>query len=50
MLFGRTSQNKVVVFPRGYHQKGDLVQVTITGCTQTTLIGVVTEETAPRDH
>ena len=50
MLFGRTSQNKVVVFPRGHHQKGDLVQVTITGCTQTTLIGVVTEETAPRDH
>lgn len=38
MLFGRTSQNKVVVFPRAGHQPGDLVQVTVTGCTQTTLI------------
>jgi tRNA-2-methylthio-N6-dimethylallyladenosine synthase len=39
MLFGRSSQNKVVVFPRGNFQKGDYVQVKITGCTQTTLIG-----------
>jgi tRNA-2-methylthio-N6-dimethylallyladenosine synthase len=41
MLFGRTSQNKVVVFPRGTVQKGDYVQVLITGCTQTTLIGEI---------
>jgi tRNA-2-methylthio-N6-dimethylallyladenosine synthase len=39
MLFGRTSQNKVVVFPRGNYQKGEFVRVRITGCTQTTLIG-----------
>jgi tRNA-2-methylthio-N6-dimethylallyladenosine synthase len=39
MLFGRSSRNKVVVFPRGNFQKGDYVQVRITGCTQTTLIG-----------
>jgi tRNA-2-methylthio-N6-dimethylallyladenosine synthase len=39
MLFGRTSQNKVVVFPRGNYRKGDFVRVKITACTQTTLIG-----------
>jgi tRNA-2-methylthio-N6-dimethylallyladenosine synthase len=38
-LYGRTSQNKVVVFPKKNHQKGDLVMVTIERCTQTTLIG-----------
>jgi tRNA-2-methylthio-N6-dimethylallyladenosine synthase len=41
MLFGRTSQNKVVVFPRGNYQKGEFVRVRITGCTQTTLIGEI---------
>ena len=39
-LFGRTSQNKVVVFPALNYQKGDYVQVKINRCTQTTLIGV----------
>ncbi|MDD2381786.1 MAG: tRNA (N6-isopentenyl adenosine(37)-C2)-methylthiotransferase MiaB [Mariniphaga sp.] len=39
MLFGRTSQNKVVVFPGKSFQKGDLVNVRITDATQTTLIG-----------
>ncbi|MFA5535515.1 MAG: TRAM domain-containing protein, partial [Mariniphaga sp.] len=39
MLFGRTSQNKVVVFPGKNFQKGDLVNVRITDATQTTLIG-----------
>jgi tRNA-2-methylthio-N6-dimethylallyladenosine synthase len=39
MLFGRTSQNKVVVFPKYHFKKGDLVDVTIEKCTQTTLIG-----------
>ena len=38
-LFGRTSQNKVVIFPRGNHQKGDYVMVTIQSCTAATLIG-----------
>lgn len=36
-FFGRTSQNKVVVFPRGNHNIGDLVHVRITACTSATL-------------
>lgn len=43
MLFGRSSQNKVVVFPRHNFKKGDIVRVTITDCTQTTLIGKIEE-------
>lgn len=42
-FFGRSSQNKVVVFPNKGVKIGDLVQVRITGCTQTTLIGTVME-------
>ena len=38
-LFGRTSQNKVVVFDRGNHQAGDYVRVRVTGCTSATLLG-----------
>lgn len=38
-LSGRTSQNKVVVFPRGSHRRGDYVRVRITGCTPATLLG-----------
>jgi tRNA-2-methylthio-N6-dimethylallyladenosine synthase len=38
--FGRTSQNKVVVFPKANHQIGDLVQVKIQKCTSATLIGI----------
>lgn len=38
-MVGRTSQNKVVVFPKLNFNKGDLVQVKIERCTQTTLIG-----------
>jgi tRNA-2-methylthio-N6-dimethylallyladenosine synthase len=38
-LFGRTSQNKVVVFPKSIYQIGDLVQVKIKSCTSATLIG-----------
>ena len=38
-LFGRTQQNKVVVFPRGNHQIGDLVRVRITSATSATLLG-----------
>ncbi|MEI7829903.1 MAG: tRNA (N6-isopentenyl adenosine(37)-C2)-methylthiotransferase MiaB [Prolixibacteraceae bacterium] len=40
-FFGRSSQNKVVVFPNGGIEIGDIVQIKITGCTQTTLIGEV---------
>ncbi len=39
MLYGRTSQNKVAVFPKQDFRKGDYVQVEISECTQTTLIG-----------
>ncbi len=38
-LFGRTSQNKVVVFDRGDHKVGDYVRVKVTGCSSATLFG-----------
>jgi tRNA-2-methylthio-N6-dimethylallyladenosine synthase len=40
---GRNSQNKVIVFDKEqYHlQKGDYVQVTVTHCTQATLMGKI---------
>ena len=38
-LFGRTEQNRVVVFPREGFQVGDLVKVTIAEATSATLIG-----------
>ncbi|MEI6277492.1 MAG: tRNA (N6-isopentenyl adenosine(37)-C2)-methylthiotransferase MiaB [Prolixibacteraceae bacterium] len=40
-FFGRSSQNKVVVFPSKGIDIGDLVRVKIHSCTQTTLIGEV---------
>jgi tRNA-2-methylthio-N6-dimethylallyladenosine synthase len=43
---GRSSQNKVVVFPKkGYnYQKGDYVFVKVTECTQGTLIGIIDKQ------
>jgi len=38
-LSGRTSQNKVVVFPGENHSRGEYVKVTIERCTSATLIG-----------
>lgn len=38
-LFGRTSQNKVVVFPRKKYQPGDFVKVLIKDCSSATLMG-----------
>ena len=38
-LFGRTSQNKVVVFDRGDHKVCDYVKVRVTGCSSATLFG-----------
>lgn len=40
---GRNSQNKVIVFPKGNHalNKGNYVMVTVTDCTQATLIGEI---------
>lgn len=47
MLFGRSSQNKVVVFPKADFKKGDYVQVTVRNCTQTTLIGEIAKDQEP---
>ena len=38
-LFGRTSQNKVVVFPRGDHKPGEFVRVRVTDASSATLRG-----------
>ena len=38
-LFGRTSQNKVIVFPRGNHHIGELVNVRVESASSATLIG-----------
>ena len=38
-LFGRNSQNKVIVFDRGNHQPGEYVKVKVLKCTSATLIG-----------
>ena len=38
-LFGRTQQNKVVVFNRGNHRIGDFVMVKVTASSSATLIG-----------
>ena len=38
-LFGRTQQNKVVVFNRGNHHIGDFVNVKVTASSSATLIG-----------
>jgi len=38
-LYGRTPQNKVVVFPRKEFNPGDLVRVRINSCTAATLLG-----------
>ena len=38
-LFGRNSQNKVIVFPREDYQPGQYAMVEVTDCTSATLIG-----------
>lgn len=38
-LFGRTSQNKVVIFDKGNHRVGEFVTVRVTGNTSATLFG-----------
>ena len=38
-LFGRTTYNSVVVFPKENYKKGDFVMVKIEDCTSATLIG-----------
>lgn len=43
-LYGRSSQNKVVVFNRGSHRPGDYVKVKIVSCSAATLKGELVEE------
>lgn len=43
-LFGRTEQNKVVVFDRGAHRIGEFVRVKITESSSATLKGAVVED------
>ena len=38
-LSGRSSQNKVVIFPKEHFKAGDMVDVLITNCTSATLMG-----------
>ena len=46
-LFGRTSQNKVVVFDRGECRIGDYVRVRVTASSSATLQGELVERTSP---
>ena len=48
-LFGRTSQNKVVVFDRGDCRIGDYARVRVTGSSSATLFGELIERTVPRE-
>ena len=40
-LFGRSTQNTVVVFPKGKIKIGDLIKVKINDCTSATLLGQI---------
>lgn len=46
--FGRTSQNKVVVFPRTVEKPGDFIRVRITEASSATLRGQVLPASSPR--
>ncbi len=39
-VYGRTSQNKVIVFPKGDFELGDFANVKVNSCTKATLVGV----------
>ncbi len=43
-LFGRTSQNKVVVFPRMGYKPGDFIRVRVTDASSATLRGEIVEK------
>lgn len=40
-MFGRSSQNKVIVFPAKNISIGSLIQVKVKDCTSATLIGEI---------
>ena len=42
-LFGRTSSNKVCVFPALGHRPGEYVSVRVESCTSATLLGNIVE-------
>lgn len=42
-LFGRSSQNKVIIFNKNNHKIGQTVKVKVTDCTSATLLGEVVE-------
>jgi tRNA-2-methylthio-N6-dimethylallyladenosine synthase len=42
-LQGRNTANKVIIIPRGNHQKGEYVNVLVNDCTAATLFGKVVE-------
>jgi tRNA-2-methylthio-N6-dimethylallyladenosine synthase len=48
-LYGRTSQNKVAVFPGENHAPGHYVNVKIDRCTSATLIGHTVSKGSPSD-
>ncbi len=43
-MYGRTSQNKVVVFPKGDVCPGDFVDITITESSSATLKGILADK------
>ncbi|MFR9166754.1 MAG: tRNA (N6-isopentenyl adenosine(37)-C2)-methylthiotransferase MiaB [Dysgonomonas sp.] len=42
-LFGRSSQNKVIIFDKGSRRIGELVNVLVTDCTSATLLGTAVD-------
>ena len=40
---GRSSQNKVIIFPRKHAEKGQYLQVKVKECTAATLLGEIVE-------
>lgn len=42
-LYGRNDQNKVIVFPKEQHKKGEYVMVKVENCTAGTLLGKIVE-------
>jgi tRNA-2-methylthio-N6-dimethylallyladenosine synthase len=42
-VFGRNTQNTVVVFPKGNYKPGDYAYVLVNDCTSATLIGEAVE-------
>ena len=49
-LFGRTQQNKVVVFDRGNHRIGDFVKIRVTEASSATLKGVEITDVNDNDN